>query len=206
MIDRRVALVRGINNIGKAKRIAMADLRTLFEGLGYRDVRTLLNSGNVVFTVVKKSAGDNAARIERAIEDRLGVTTRVTVLMGRVVAEAVRENPLGSVADNPSRLLLMALRDSKAMAQLKSLLKERWTPESLALGKRFAYLWCARGVAKSRLWAAANRVVRDSGTSRNLATMTKLLALVEESYNREGRGGRSSGLQARKFVRQRSKS
>ncbi len=178
MIDRRVALLRGIN-VGKAKRIAMADLRTLFEGLGYSDVRTLLNSGNVVFTVVKKRGGDVGARIEKAIADQLGVATRVTVLMEEEVAEAVRDNPLSSVADNPSRLLLMVLRDSKAVAQLRPLLKERWTPEALALGKRVAYLWCANGIIDSRLGATANRIAGDAGTARNLATMAKLLALIE---------------------------
>jgi uncharacterized protein (DUF1697 family) len=179
VIDRRVALLRGIN-VGHAKRVAMADLRRLFEDLGYGDVRTLLNSGNVVFTVVRKRAGDEGARIEKAIADRLGVTTRVTVLLGKELAAAVREYPLGAVADNPSRLLLMALQDSKAVAQLKPLLKERWTPEALALGERVAYLWCANGIIDSRLWAAANRVVGNAGTARNLATMTKLLALVED--------------------------
>jgi uncharacterized protein (DUF1697 family) len=49
MADRQEALIRGIN-LGRAKRVAMADLRALVEGLGYGDVRTLLNSGNVVFT------------------------------------------------------------------------------------------------------------------------------------------------------------
>ena len=47
MTRRHIALIRGIN-VGRAKRVAMADLRALVEGLGYRDVRTLLNSGNVV--------------------------------------------------------------------------------------------------------------------------------------------------------------
>ena len=59
MTDRRVALLRGIN-VGRAKRISMGDLRALFTGLGYGDVRTLLNSGNVVFTVARKNAGDQA--------------------------------------------------------------------------------------------------------------------------------------------------
>jgi hypothetical protein len=68
---------------------------------GYTDVRTLLNSGNVVFMVAKQHAGDNTTRIERALKDRLSVTTRVTVLRGREVAEAVRENPLETVADAP---------------------------------------------------------------------------------------------------------
>ncbi len=59
MARRHVALIRGIN-VGRAKRVAMADLRALVEGLGYRDVRTLLNSGNVVFTVTKKNSDDEA--------------------------------------------------------------------------------------------------------------------------------------------------
>ena len=180
MIDRRVALLRGIN-VGKAKRIAMADLRRLFEELGYGDVRTLLNSGNVVFTVLKAGARDDAVRIEQAIESRLRVATRVIVLRGRELAEAVRENPLGAVANDPSRFLLMVLRDAKAMAQMKPLLAERWSPEALALGQRVAYLWCANGILESHLWEAAKTAVGDGGTARNFTTMTKLVRLFEDA-------------------------
>jgi len=183
--DRRVALLRGIN-VGRAKRISMGDLRALFAGLGYGDVRTLLNSGNVVFTVGKRNTGDQADRIEHAIADRLGVTTRVTVLLGSEVAEAIRDNPLKRVAADPSRLLFLALRDSTVLTQLRPLLKEQWEPEALALGKRVAYLWCARGISDSRLWTAAHRVIGDAGTARNLTTMTKLLALVDEHPESEG--------------------
>jgi uncharacterized protein (DUF1697 family) len=172
--DRCVALLRGT-----AKRVAMADLRSLVEELGYGDVRTLLNSGNVVFTLRAGSSGDAGSRIEKAIATRLRVETRVTVLKGKDVVAAVRDNPLASVADDPSRLLLMASPDPKAPAQLKPLLKERWTPEALALGPRVAYLWCAGGLVDSRLWAAANRQLGGTGTARNLATMTKLVTLIE---------------------------
>ena len=68
MAGRHVALLRGIN-VGTAKRVAMADLRALVEGLGYGDVSTLLNSGNVVFTVPAKAAKTSpATRIEQALE------------------------------------------------------------------------------------------------------------------------------------------
>jgi len=77
--ERRVALLRGIN-VGRAKRLAMADLRALVEDLGYGDVRTLLNSGNIIFTVPRTKRGDAAARIEKAIASRLGVSARVYVL------------------------------------------------------------------------------------------------------------------------------
>ena len=78
------------------------------------------------------------------------------------------------------------MRDSTVLAQLKPLLKERWEPEALALGTRVAYLWCARGISDSRLWTAAHRAIGDAGTARNLTTMTKLLALVDERTESEG--------------------
>ena len=56
MTDRRVALLRGIN-VGRAKRISMGDLRALFAGLGYGDVKTLLNSGNIVAKLLQYVAG-----------------------------------------------------------------------------------------------------------------------------------------------------
>jgi uncharacterized protein (DUF1697 family) len=179
VVDRRVALLRGIN-VGTAKRVSMADLRRVFEDLGYDDVRTLLNSGNVVFTIRKAASWDHAARVQKAIADRLGIQSRVVVLTRREVADAVAANPLTSVADNPSRLLVLACADPDGIAPLRPLLKERWTPEALALGKRVAYLWCARGIGVSRLWTMVNRVIRDTGTARNMATMTRLLATLEE--------------------------
>jgi uncharacterized protein (DUF1697 family) len=177
--DRRVALLRGIN-VGTAKRVAMADLRRVFEDLGYDDVRTLLNSGNVMFTVGNVAASDHAGRVQNAIADRLGIRSRVVVLTRKEVADAVASNPLTSVADNPSRLLVLAFADSRGMAQLKPLLKERWSPEALALGKRVAYLWCARGIGTSRMWTMVNRAIGGTGTARNITTMNKLLAILDE--------------------------
>lgn len=186
--DIRVALLRGIN-VGRAKRLAMADLRALVEGLGYGDVRTLLNSGNVVFTVPKAARGDAASRIEKAVASRLGVVSRVTVLTAAEVAAAVLDNPLVGAAKDPSRLLVTVLADRAARTRLEPLLKERWTPEALALGKRVAYVWCPRGVIDSRLMAAISRLVGEDGTARNMATMAKIHALTGGSSHRPHEGG-----------------
>ena len=110
-------MLRGIN-VGRAKRLAMADLRALVEDLGYGDVRTLLNSGNIIFTVPSKKRGNAATRIEKAIASQLGVSARVTVLTAAEVVAAVRDNPLSEVANNPSRLLVMVLADPTARMQL----------------------------------------------------------------------------------------
>ena len=174
-----VALIRGIN-VGKAKRIAMGELRTLVEKLGFGDVRTLLNSGNVIFTSPRASPVDAAKRIEKAIAERTGVSARVMVVTAEEIAAAVAENPLLKVADNPSRLLVAVLGDPADRAKLKPLLKENWGQEKLALGTRVAYLWCADGIIDSKLAPAVSKAINHSLTARNWATMLKLHALTQE--------------------------
>ena len=173
----RVAFLRGIN-VGTAKRVSMASLRQLLEDLGYADVRTLLNSGNVVFTAGRAGGAEIADRIHKAVASRLGVTSRVIVLSAGELAEALDENPLAEGLDNPSRLLIMVLADASTRKRLASITRERWTPEAVALGRRAAYLWCPDGLAKSPLVAATTRAVGEDGTARNLATMSKLRAMV----------------------------
>jgi uncharacterized protein (DUF1697 family) len=174
---RQVALIRGIN-VGRAKRVAMADLRALVEGLGYGDVRTLLNSGNIVFTAPRTKSGHAAACIEKALAEGLGVSARVTVLTAAELAAAVTENPLLDVADDPSRLLAAVLGNPADRTKLGPLLKQDWSPEALAVGTRVAYLWCAEGILASRLAEAVGRVLGDAVTSRNWATVLKLHALT----------------------------
>ncbi len=178
MADRLVALLRGIN-VGRAKRVAMADLRALVEGLGYADVRTLLNSGNIVFTSPRPAPAEAAARIEEALAGRFGVSARVTVLTASEIATAVAVNPLHAVATNPSRMLVAVLGNPSDERRLKPLLKERWAPEALALGVRVAYLWCPGGVHTSPLAATVGRLLGDAVTARNWSTMTKLHALAQ---------------------------
>jgi len=177
MAGTHVALLRGIN-VGRAKRVAMAELRALVEGLGYRDVRTLLNSGNVVFTAPRTAPATAAARIEAALAERLGVAARVTALTAAELAAAVAGNPLLAADRDPARLLVAVLADPADRRLLAPLTGEDWSPEAVALGARVAYLWCPEGVLASRLPEAVGRALGDGVTTRNWATMTKLDALV----------------------------
>lgn len=174
---RCVALLRGIN-VGKAKRVAMADLRALVEALGYGDVRTLLNSGNVVFTARRGAAEDAARRIERALEERLGVAARVMAVDAATLDAIVASNPFADVATDPARYLVGVLASTDDAARLRPLAERAWTPEALAVGPRAAYMWCAEGIVRSALTMAVGRAVGDAITTRNWATITKLHALV----------------------------
>jgi uncharacterized protein (DUF1697 family) len=172
----QIALLRGIN-VGRAKRVAMADLRVLVESLGYGDVRTLLNSGNVIFTAPAAANKDAASRIEQSLPTRLGVSARVIVITAAELAAIVEANPLLEISTDPSRLLVSVLADKADRTRLEPLLKQDWAPDALAVGERAAYAWCAAGMA-SQLAEAIGRVLRDAATTRNWATILKLHALA----------------------------
>jgi len=172
-----VALLRGIN-VGTAKRVAMEDLRALMGGLGYGDVRTLLNSGNVVFSANGRS-GDPSRRIGAEIEKKLGVKSRVTVLTAAELDVAVRGNSLLKVATHPSRLLVGVLASRDDRARLEPLARQKWRAERLALGERVCYLWCRDGVAKSRVLEEVEKTLGDAVTSRNWGTIQKLHGLMQ---------------------------
>jgi uncharacterized protein (DUF1697 family) len=171
-----VGLLRGIN-VGRSTRVAMADLRALVEQLGYHDVRTVLNSGNVVFTGARAPAARVAGQVERALAAHLGVPVRVVVLTARELAAAVAANPLVEVASEPSRLVLAVPSNPKELEGLRPLLEKDWAPEAVAAGPRAAYLWCPEGFHDSPVAEAVSRALGDSATMRNWATVGKLLAL-----------------------------
>jgi uncharacterized protein (DUF1697 family) len=172
-----VALLRGIN-VGRAKRVAMADLRALLEGLGYGGVKSLLNSGNLVFSARAADSRDHGARIEKAMVKELGLSSRVTVLTAAELAAIVDGNPLAGPGRDPARLFVAVARDAAHLAKLKALAREDWAPDAIALGRRAAYLWCPRGMMESTLAETTARALGDGVTTRNWATMSKLHALA----------------------------
>lgn len=174
--SQQVALLRGIN-VGRAKRVAMADLRKLLGDLGFAQVRTVLNSGNVVYDGGKVAPADAAARIEEALVLKLGVAARVTVLSASQFAELIEQNPLAPAAD-AARLLTLVLNNPADMQRLAPLVQQPWQPEALALGRWAAYAWCPDGVLDSKVVAALGVLLGDGVTSRNWATMQKLHALL----------------------------
>jgi uncharacterized protein (DUF1697 family) len=174
-----IALIRGIN-VGKAKRVVMAELRELVEDLGFQNVQTLLNSGNLVFTSARGNPRTIAGQIEKGVATTLGVSSRVTVLTATEFAGIVAENPLLKLADDPSRLIVTVLNDPAHATRLEPLLNQDWGKERLAFKTRAAYLWCPEGVLGGPLFPAVDKALDDSGTSRNWATILKLDGLARQ--------------------------
>lgn len=171
-----IALLRGIN-VGRAKRIAMADLRKIMADLGYTDVRSVLNSGNVVFSAAPLDPVAAAATIEETLVLKLGVAARVIVLTSDELMTIIEENPLLPVATDPSRLLAFILADPTMRAAVEPLCELDWGGGALALGQRAVYVWCPAGVLDSAAAAALGKQLGDATTSRNWTTLSKLHAL-----------------------------
>jgi uncharacterized protein (DUF1697 family) len=146
---RYIALWRGIN-VGKAKRLAMADLKALLGELGATDVKTLLNSGNAVFDSRKKIGAD---KIRAAVRERLGVDAAV-ILKTASEWGAIAATHGMAEADDPSRLLVAITKDA-------------------------AYLWCGNGILESKAAARLLKRLGEAGTTRNWATVSKLNAQVQ---------------------------
>jgi uncharacterized protein (DUF1697 family) len=179
-MKRHILLLRGIN-VGKAKRVAMADLRTLMTSLGLSGVRTLLNSGNAVFDARGGTPAGHAKQIKDAILAHTGVDCEVVVKTAADLAAVLDEHPLRRHAVDDARMLVMFTQDAAALALIKPLEDGDWAPEAFAVGQHAAWLWCTNGVIESRVSKAVAKVLGQRGTARNWATVEKLHAMAQSN-------------------------
>ena len=179
-MPRYVALLRGIN-VGKAKRIKMADLRALLSGLGHEDVATVLMSGNAVFTSSSKSAVALARGIEGAIASELSMDVKVFVRTASAVAAVADAVPWPDLAKRePSRLGIAFFDEKVDRSALRPILDADWSPERFAVGKGVTYAWQPNGITGSPLAEALLKAKgAPVGTVRNLATVRKILDRAE---------------------------
>jgi uncharacterized protein (DUF1697 family) len=157
----------------------MPKLREALEDAGFGDVKTCLQSGNVVLSSGKPAAAVGR-ECKRLISDRFGLDIDVVVRSRAELAQVVRRNPLGDVATNPKLYqvsFLSAKPDPKVVRELEALAAGG---EQLVASGRELYAWHPNGVARSKLWAAlAGRGLGVTATARNWTTVTKLLELAE---------------------------
>jgi uncharacterized protein (DUF1697 family) len=172
-----VALLRGIN-VGRAKRIAMADLRSVVESLGYRDVATVLASGNVVFA---SRTPPDPASIREAIRERTGVDAELVLVSGERFREVAAANPLRCDERDPARLQVSfpaAPLDVEAvLASAPAALD--LAPEEFRATTAAIYQWLPEGVLATRVPAAFWRSLGVAVTARNDATVRRVVTVLD---------------------------
>lgn len=166
MGTRHVALLRGIN-VGRASQVSMPELAELFVSLGCTDVRTLLRSGNVVFTA------SEAPDPQAAIASTFGTAGHCLVLSAASFGSIVDANPLSG--DDPSRLVV-AFLDAPPPSDLD--VPTDLGAERIVVTDRAIYQWCPDGISKSRVPASFWRRLGPVVTARNVTTCARIRAAL----------------------------
>lgn len=175
-----VALLRGIN-VGGSSKLAMADLRNAVEACGYTDVRTHVQSGNVVLGVPTDhpTAGDPdavAAAIHRSVAARTPVQPAVLVRTREELLSVASANPFLDRSDDPTHHHVVFLAED---ASLGDVAPEDFAPEDAVAVGREVYLFLPGGMGRSKLAVALGRRGTGTGTARNWRTVAKLVELAD---------------------------
>ena len=176
-----LALLRAVNVGGRS--VAMAELREVMAALGLGGARTLLQSGNAVFTSAKAQAAIEGA-LGKAIAKRFGLETDVFVRTAKEWEAAIEGNPFPAEAKkDPAHLVLMPLASAPTKEQLSSLRAAIKGRERVETDGRHAYLVYPDGIGTSKLTIqviesklGTRGAARNWNTPRKLATLAKELA------------------------------
>jgi uncharacterized protein (DUF1697 family) len=184
-----IALLRAVNVAGHGK-VGMADLRALGEGLGLKNVRTLLQSGNLVFEAQAKPEALET-KLAAAAKKELGLATTFFVRSADAWAKLVAANPFPDAAKkDPSHLVLLALKDAPAKAAVEALRAEiakRKGREQVAAKGAALYAVYPDGIGRSKLTnALIEKTLGTEATGRNWNTVLKLAAVekISPSFRR----------------------
>lgn len=175
----QIALLRGVN-VGAARRVAMADVRRALEQAGFGGVRTLLQSGNVIFEAGAASEADLEAEIESALAQGCGLDCEAMVRTAGAWRAMIAANPFtGAAESDPSQLLAHVLKAAPA-AGASDALRAAAGEERVRLIGREVLIHYPKGLANSKLVGAVlDRALGARGTGRNWNTVRRLAELAD---------------------------
>jgi uncharacterized protein (DUF1697 family) len=172
---RHILLLRGVN-LGSRNRVAMPQLREALEEAGFDDVRTYLQSGNVVLS--SRTSPD--AAVQRVIAREFGLDIAVVTRTRTQFAKVVERNPLARVAKDPKRYQVSFLDAKPSREVVRRIEEAADAKERVVVDGREIYAWHPDTIARSKLWALlAGQSLGVTATARNWTTVQKLLELAD---------------------------
>jgi|SRR5580658_3951220 uncharacterized protein (DUF1697 family) len=180
----RIALLRAVNVAGRQP-VAMSGLRDLGTALGLEDVRSLLQSGNLVFRSDARSSAGLEGLLEAEAARRLDLRTEFLVRSAKELAEIIANNPFRvEAARDPGHLVVMFLKDAPAAKNVDDLRAAISGREIVAAAGKQLYVVYPDGIGRSRLTSALiERKLGTRGTGRNWNTVLKLAALAKATQS-----------------------
>ena len=168
-----VAFLRGVN-LGPTNKISMPTLRAMAEDLGYADVATYINSGNLILSSAKKA--DTVEReISKTIKDTFGRPIDVTVRTPAQLKKILAENPYPD--GNPSQVTVAFLTKEPAKDAKDKVAAVAKDYEPFTIAGQQVYVNYSQGIGRSKLAEKFSDIIGVSSTVRNIRTVDKVLAL-----------------------------
>lgn len=176
-----ISLLRGIN-VGGHKKIKMADLRALCESLGFRNARSLLQTGNVIFESDESDLARIQARLERGIAAAYGFTVPVIIRSPAAFKSLLARHAFTAAQlAEPRKIAIVFLSDAPRPQALGKLRAKNPGREAIQADGRELFIFYADGQARSKLDNARIEKALDlQATARNWNTCQKLLQLLDE--------------------------
>ncbi|MGH2369380.1 MAG: DUF1697 domain-containing protein [Chloroflexota bacterium] len=179
VLPAHVALLRGVNLGGKNK-LPMKELVAMFADAGCADVRSYIQSGNVVFRASESLAAQVPALVTATIAERFGFRVPIVLRTADELREVSEDNPFLAVGADPSALHVVFLADDPGPERTAALDPQRSPGDAFALRGRDIYLHCPHGFGRSKLTTDYfDRKLATVSTVRNWNTVLRLLALAQ---------------------------
>jgi uncharacterized protein (DUF1697 family) len=179
MATKYVALLRGVNVAG-ANKVKMAELRLLFTDIGFSEVSTYLQSGNVVFVDTAEDRADLASDLEKAIADRIGLAVTVLLRTRPDLEKVLAANPYLDRETDPAKLPVTFLAEAPDPTRSAALAVPPGETAVFTAVDREVYLHCPNGYGRTKLNNAyLERKLGVAATTRNWNSVTALYDLLE---------------------------
>ncbi len=173
-----ITFLRGIN-VGGRNILPMSELKALLEELGCTDVRTYIQSGNVVFRHKEGQAVGLSETISNAVLSRFHFAPTVLLLTASYLENALAANPFSSAEEKPKTVHLYFLSAAPAAPDLGGLKQLKLASEEFELIDQVLYLYAPNGIGRSKLAARVEKLLGVSATARNWRTAQKMLELAK---------------------------
>jgi uncharacterized protein (DUF1697 family) len=173
-----IVLFRGIN-VGGNNRLLMAELKGALKALGLKNIRTYIQSGNVVLDSDQTDVLSLKSKIAASVEKLKGFRPKVFLLTASDLKQAVESNPFPKEISDPKTLHFLFLSKAATNANTKTIEEIKVATESYHLTDTVFYLHAPDGIGRSKLAAQVEKLLGVATTGRNYRTIEKLMAMIE---------------------------
>jgi uncharacterized protein (DUF1697 family) len=177
-----IALLRGIN-VGGQKKMLMKELRSVLAKFDFKDVRTYIQSGNIIFDSPESNTDILEYKIKSAIFQGFGIQVPVLVKSGKELEEIYDRNPFTDQNDiKDNNIYFVILKEKASPTHIQGLEKESYVNERFVVTENCVYLACGKGYGNAKLNNnLLERKLKVEATTRNYRTLQKLIEMAKNS-------------------------